>query len=161
MPTFTLQCRRLVHKRVVSRFPSPNMYKPPSRGKGIAYHVAPILWILFCCEISPMHFQMKSENTARAVILFSCPAVECKTTLGLTGGPFPARNRPNGGGARSKHKEVITLMTVTRNLFSSSSCMAPLMEPMAQQSVFRFLQDHSVPFTWLWSFSVMMRSVSA
>lgn len=27
-----------------------------------------------------------------------------------------------------------TLMTVTRNLFSSSSCIAPLMEPIAQHS---------------------------
>lgn len=54
-----------------------------------------------------------------------------------------------------------TLMTVTRNLFSSSSCMAPLIDPMAQHNVFRFFQDHSVPLTWLWSFSVIMRSVSA
>lgn len=54
-----------------------------------------------------------------------------------------------------------TLITVTRNLFSSSSCMAPLMEPIAQHRVFRFFHDHSVPFTWLWSFSVIIRSVSA
>ncbi len=38
-------------------------------------------------------------------------------------------------------------MTVTRNLFSSSSCMEPEMLPMAQHSVFRFFQLHSVPFT--------------
>jgi hypothetical protein len=41
----------------------------------------------------------------------------------------------------------LTLMTVTRNLFSSSSCMEPEMLPMAQHSVFRFFQLHSVPFT--------------
>ncbi len=32
------------------------------------------------------------------------------------------------------HSPSSSLITVTRNLFSSSSCMAPLMEPMAQQS---------------------------
>ena len=37
-----------------------------------------------------------------------------------------------------------TLMTVTRNLFSSSSCMEPEMLPMAQHSVFRFFQLHQV-----------------
>ena len=46
----------------------------------------------------------------------------------------------------------LTLMTVTRNLFSSSSCMDPEMEPMAQQSVLRFFQLHSLPFTYKISF---------
>ena len=32
------------------------------------------------------------------------------------------------------HRPRSSLMTVTRNLFSSSSCMAPLIEPMAQHS---------------------------
>ena len=32
------------------------------------------------------------------------------------------------------HKPNSSLMTVTRNRFSSSSCMAPLIEPMAQHS---------------------------
>ena len=30
----------------------------------------------------------------------------------------------------------------------TSSCMEPDMEPIAQQSVFRFFHDHSLPFTW-------------
>lgn len=42
---------------------------------------------------------------------------------------------------------TFTLMTVTKKRFSSSSCMAPEMDPMAQHSVFRFFQLHSVPFT--------------
>ena len=42
---------------------------------------------------------------------------------------------------------MLTLMTVTRNLFSSSSCMEPEMEPMAQHKVFKFFQDHSLPLT--------------
>merc|ERR1719158_46462 len=53
-----------------------------------------------------------------------------------------------------------SLMTVTRNLFSSSSCMDPEIEPMAQHNVLRFFQLHSLPFTWLASFSVMIFSVS-
>ena len=39
-------------------------------------------------------------------------------------------------------------MTVTRNRFSSSSCIEPEIEPMAQQRVFKFFQDHSLPFTF-------------
>jgi hypothetical protein len=38
--------------------------------------------------------------------------------------------------------------------------MAPLIEPMAQQSVFKFFQDHSLPFTWFCNFSVIFVSVS-
>ena len=41
-----------------------------------------------------------------------------------------------------------SLMTVTRKRFSSSSCIEPDIDPMAQQSVFKFFQDHSLPFTW-------------
>ena len=40
-----------------------------------------------------------------------------------------------------------SLITVTRNLFSSSSCIDPDMEPMAQHNVLRFFQDHSLPLT--------------
>merc|ERR1719427_505127 len=45
------------------------------------------------------------------------------------------------------HRPSKSLITVTRNLFSSSSCIEPEIEPIAQQSVFRFFQDHSFPFT--------------
>ena len=41
-----------------------------------------------------------------------------------------------------------TLMTVTKNLFSSSSYIDPEIDPIAQQSVLRFFHDHSSPFTW-------------
>ena len=54
----------------------------------------------------------------------------------------------------------LTLMTVTKKRFSSSSLIAPLIEPMAQQSVLRFFHDHSDPSTCLFSLLVMMRSVS-
>ena len=54
----------------------------------------------------------------------------------------------------------ITLMTVTRKRISSSSCIAPLIDPIAQQSVFKFFHDHSAPSTCRWSFSVMILSVS-
>merc|ERR1719211_498893 len=53
------------------------------------------------------------------------------------------------------HSPSKSLITVTRNLFSSSSCIDPEMDPMAQHNVFKFFQDHSLPFTWLASFSVM------
>jgi hypothetical protein len=38
-------------------------------------------------------------------------------------------------------------MTVTRNLFSCSSAMLPLMEPIAQHKVFRACQLHSLPLS--------------
>ena len=41
-----------------------------------------------------------------------------------------------------------TLMTVTKNLFSSSSYIDPEIDPIAQQSVLRFFHDHSSPLTW-------------
>lgn len=40
-----------------------------------------------------------------------------------------------------------SFITITKNLFSSSSGMAPLMDPTAQHKVLRFLQDHSLPLT--------------
>ena len=73
------------------------------------------------------------------------------------------------------HKPSNSFMTVTKKRFSSSSCMAPLMEPIAQHNcsqkqkkmnkgcletdscfqtaaslltVLRFFHDHSVPSTW-------------
>merc|ERR1719507_878352 len=54
------------------------------------------------------------------------------------------------------HNPSKSLMTVTRNRFSSSSCMEPEIDPIAQQRVFKFFQDHSLPLTWLASFSVMI-----
>ena len=44
------------------------------------------------------------------------------------------------------HRFSRSLMTVTRNLFSCSSSIEPLMDPMAQQRVLRPLQDSSRPF---------------
>ena len=44
------------------------------------------------------------------------------------------------------HRFSRSLMTVTRNRFSCSSNMEPLMEPMAQHKVFRPFQDSSRPF---------------
>merc|ERR1719500_2030184 len=41
------------------------------------------------------------------------------------------------------HSPSKSLITVTRNRFSSSSCMEPEIEPIAQQRVFKFFQDHS------------------
>ena len=38
-----------------------------------------------------------------------------------------------------------SLMTETKNLFSCSSCILPLMLPIAQQRVFRAVQLHSFP----------------
>src|SRR5262249_43347687 len=43
------------------------------------------------------------------------------------------------------HKPNRSLMTVTRNRFSVSSFIAPEMEPIAQQSLFRLFHDHSEP----------------
>lgn len=40
-----------------------------------------------------------------------------------------------------------SFITITKNLFSSSSGMAPLMDPTAQHKVLRFLHDHSLPLT--------------
>lgn len=45
-------------------------------------------------------------------------------------------------------------MTVTRKRFSVSSFIAPEMDPIAQQSVFKFAQDHSDPSTCFDNFSV-------
>lgn len=59
------------------------------------------------------------------------------------------------------HRPRRSLMTVTKNFFSSSSDIAPEMEPTAQHSVLRLCHDHSVPFTWRWSLSSMMRCVSS
>merc|ERR1719422_1300472 len=44
------------------------------------------------------------------------------------------------------HNPNRSFMTVTKNLFSSSSCIDPEMDPIAQHSVFKFFQDHSLPF---------------
>ena len=44
------------------------------------------------------------------------------------------------------HKFRRSLMTVTRNLFSCSSSMDPLIDPIAQQRVLRPFQDSSRPF---------------
>mmetsp|Transcript_1809 Transcript_1809/g.4478 ORF Transcript_1809/g.4478 Transcript_1809/m.4478 type:complete len:202 (-) Transcript_1809:440-1045(-) len=54
-----------------------------------------------------------------------------------------------------------SLMTVTRNRFSSSSDIAPDMLPMAQQSVLRLFQLHRDPSTCSVSFASMMDSVSS
>jgi hypothetical protein len=40
-----------------------------------------------------------------------------------------------------------SLMTVTMKRFSSSSFIAPEIEPIAQHSVFRLCHDHSLPST--------------
>ena len=40
-----------------------------------------------------------------------------------------------------------SLITVTRKRFSSSSFIAPEIEPIAQQSVLRLFHDHSLPST--------------
>ena len=45
------------------------------------------------------------------------------------------------------HRLSRSRMTVTRNLFSCSSTMLPLMLPMAQHSVFSAPQLHSMPFS--------------
>jgi hypothetical protein len=45
-------------------------------------------------------------------------------------------------------------MTVTRKRFSVSSFIAPEIDPIAQQSVFKFAHDHSEPSTCFDSFSV-------
>lgn len=58
------------------------------------------------------------------------------------------------------HSPKRSLMTITKNFFSSSSGIAPLMLPTAQHKVFRLRHDHSDPFTcqnnhgekhWIWS----------
>ena len=54
-----------------------------------------------------------------------------------------------------------SLMTVTRNRFSSSSDMAPEMDPIAQHSVLRLFHDHLLPLTCSVSFTSMMFSVSS
>ena len=59
------------------------------------------------------------------------------------------------------HSPRRSLMTVTRKRFSSSSTIAPEMDPMAQHSVLRLFHDHSVPSTWNDSLSSMMVSVSS
>ena len=46
------------------------------------------------------------------------------------------------------HSPSKSLITVTRKRFSSSSDMAPEMEPIAQQSVLRLCHDHCEPSTW-------------
>ena len=45
------------------------------------------------------------------------------------------------------HRLSRSRMTVTRNRFSCSSTMLPLMDPMAQHNVFRAPQLHSMPFS--------------
>ena len=45
------------------------------------------------------------------------------------------------------HRLSRSRMTVTRNRFSCSSTMLPLMDPMAQHSVLRAPQLHSMPFS--------------
>ena len=47
----------------------------------------------------------------------------------------------------SSHIPKRSLMTVTKNFFSSSSLIAPEIEPIAQHSVFKLCQDHSEPST--------------
>mmetsp|Transcript_9498 Transcript_9498/g.23767 ORF Transcript_9498/g.23767 Transcript_9498/m.23767 type:complete len:274 (+) Transcript_9498:1421-2242(+) len=59
------------------------------------------------------------------------------------------------------HMPKRSLMTVTRKRFSSSSLMARLMDPIAQHSVFRLPQDHSLLSTCFASFSSMMFCVSS
>ena len=54
-----------------------------------------------------------------------------------------------------------SLITVTRKRFSSSSDIAPEIEPIAQHSVFRLCHDHCEPSTWYCSLSSMMFSVSS
>ena len=45
------------------------------------------------------------------------------------------------------HRFSRSRITVTRNRFSCSSTMLPLMLPMAQQSVLSAFQLHSLPFS--------------
>mmetsp|Transcript_53360 Transcript_53360/g.115845 ORF Transcript_53360/g.115845 Transcript_53360/m.115845 type:complete len:224 (-) Transcript_53360:86-757(-) len=59
----------------------------------------------------------------------------------------------------NSHKPSSSLMTVTKKCFSSSTFMAPEMEPMAQQSVLNPCLDHCGP-TWKLSFSIIICSVS-
>ena len=42
-----------------------------------------------------------------------------------------------------------SLITVTKNHFLSYVCIKPEIDPIAQQSVFKFLEDHALPFTWI------------
>ena len=79
--------------------------------------------------------------------------------------PFFTSQRPRSSYSEvvrwmSVSEQIITLITVTRKRFSSSSLMAPDMDPMAQHSVLRFFHDHSVPLTCFVSLSVIIRSVS-
>mmetsp|Transcript_29229 Transcript_29229/g.84965 ORF Transcript_29229/g.84965 Transcript_29229/m.84965 type:complete len:205 (+) Transcript_29229:1779-2393(+) len=59
------------------------------------------------------------------------------------------------------HSPSRSLMTVTRNRFSSSSDMAPEIDPMAQHRVLRLFHDHAVPSTCSVSLASMMLSVSS
>merc|ERR1719343_40286 len=55
-----------------------------------------------------------------------------------------------------------SLMTVTKNLFSSSSDIAPEILPMAQHSVFNIFQSNCDSIlTWSESFESIMDSVSS
>jgi len=54
----------------------------------------------------------------------------------------------------SERRGSLPLITVTKNRFSVSSFIAPEMDPIAQQSVFKFAHDHSDPSTCFESFSV-------
>ena len=44
---------------------------------------------------------------------------------------------------------VLYPLTVTKNHFLSYVCIEPEIDPIAQQSVFKFLEDHALPFTWI------------
>lgn len=61
---------------------------------------------------------------------------------------LPSQSPPNKAGVRLPVCRVsLTLMTVTRKRFSSSSFIAPEMEPMAQHNVFRLFHVNWLPDT--------------
>mmetsp|Transcript_10526 Transcript_10526/g.16159 ORF Transcript_10526/g.16159 Transcript_10526/m.16159 type:complete len:207 (+) Transcript_10526:1719-2339(+) len=59
------------------------------------------------------------------------------------------------------HNPSKSLMTVTKNRFSSSSDMAPEIEPIAQQRVLRLFHDHADPSTCSVSLASIILSVSS
>ena len=86
-----------------------------------------ILWPLRCAGIN-INFTILKDRSIPHTHLRNrgyCPTMYMmlEATMALLSFPLFCSHRPRS-----------SLMTVTRNLFSSSSCMAPLIEPMAQHS---------------------------
>mmetsp|Transcript_38102 Transcript_38102/g.44363 ORF Transcript_38102/g.44363 Transcript_38102/m.44363 type:complete len:206 (+) Transcript_38102:1991-2608(+) len=73
-----------------------------------------------------------------------------EATTALLSFPLLCSQRPNK-----------SLITVTKNRFSSSSDMAPDIEPIAQHNVFRFCQLHCEPSTWRVNLASIILSVSS